>query len=272
MHRLMFLLLLAMAVYGKTPDVYSGIGDPIYSAVEPVRILGTYKTFKDNRTLFASFVHQADSAKKEGLWLDRHRHQAGAKKRAKAHLRDLRELARANSRISKIVKDGMLGAIDRHHVKTYYAIKKSAHPVMKSDRELRRAMARFERRLAREHKRRQKEKARKDTAFLCSYDNLRGTWRGKSSSGSRVTYRFSGKKRLEIVERSTDQTQTLKGSWKIASNVLQVSLDEIINQKQNGVPHARSADIRLSFKILEIGTKKIALFDQRRKTEVKLAR
>jgi hypothetical protein len=54
--------------------------------------------------------------------------------------------------------------------------------------------------------------------------------------------------------------------------VLQVSLDEIINQKQNGVPHARSADIRLSFKILEIGTKKIALFDQRRKTEVKLAR
>lgn len=272
MHRLLMLLLLSLAAYGRTPEIYAGIGDPVYAAVEPVRTLSTQKAFRDDKPLFTSFVQEAAAAKKEGFWLDGNRRHAETKQRAEVYLRTLRALSRMNADISNRVKKHLLDAINGRRVNTYYAIKKSAHPVFKSDGELHRAMVRFERKLARERGQHKQVKAGKDAAYLRSYDNLRGTWKGSNGTGSRVTYRFSDKKRLTIVERNAEQIQTFKGNWKIASDVLQVSLSEITNQKGDGVPHTRSADIRLSYKILKIDSKKIELFDQRRQTEVRLAR
>ena len=270
--RMLLLLLLTLAVYAGTPKIYSTVGDPVYGTVDAVETLSTYKTFQGDRELFLSFVRQADTAKEEGFWLDKYHLLPEAKARSKAYLKTLRKLKQLNAQISKIVKDATLDAIGKHHEKTYAAIKKSAHPVLKEDRELRQAMLRFERRLAGEHQQRQKEQAQKQADWLRSSENLKGAWRGTAADGDALVYRFSGKNRLVIVIQNTEQLQTLEGTWRIDSNMLRVALNRITNQRSDGVPHVRETDVRLSFEIRGIGKKSMDLFDTRRKSDVRLAR
>lgn len=269
---LLTMLLSSALLFAATPKIYASIGDPVYRSVDAVRTLSGYKTFRADSKRFFDYVLQAEAAKKEGFWLDTHRHSPEAKRRSKAYLELLRQLNLTNKQIEKIVKNTTLTAIKKHHVNTYYAIKKSKHPVLKSDAELRRAMNRFERRLAQERKQQQKAKAAKRAKYLRSYGNLKGEWQAKTDSGEKIRFTFVDKQHLRILHTKGTKTKRLEGRWSSSPGYIRFQVERITNIFADGIPHTRSSSVTLDFKIIAIGKTKMRLFDTRRKTEIALLR
>jgi hypothetical protein len=272
MVRLMLFFILALTAQAATPKIFSSVGDPVYAAVAPVKMLSTYKTFKQDRTLFTSFVTQADAARKEGFWLDKYRLLPEAKRRSKAYLETLRQLQQINAQISKIVKETTLNSIKKHRTKTYYALKKSAHPVFRDDKELRQQMARFERRLTQEHKQQQQENAEQKAAVLRSFKNLKGTWQGMVNKGESIVYNFKTPNDITITKQPETLLQAIEGRWRIHNDTLTISLKTITNQKADGIPHTRDTSVKLVKKILSIGKEHLTLFDTRRRKTTELKR
>jgi hypothetical protein len=265
-------MLLSSALFAVTPKIYASIGDPVYRSVDAVRTLSGYKTFKTDGKRFFDYVLQAEAAKKEGFWLDTHRHSPETKRRSKAYLELLRRLNLTNKQIEKIVKNTTLTAIKKHHVNTYYAIKKSKHPALKSDAELRRAMSRFERRLAQERKQQQKAKAAEHARYLRSYGNLKGEWRAETASGEKIRFKFIDKKHLRVIHIKGTKTKRLEGRWSSTPGYIRFQVERITNIFADGIPHTRSSSVALDFKIITIGKTKMRLFDTRRKMEIALSR
>lgn len=272
MLRLLLIISMALSLHAATPKIFSSVGDPVYRSVDAVRILAGYKTFKSDRKLLSDYVTSAEAAMAEGYWLDKYRMLPEAKPRSKSYLDSLRHLQQINAQIGKLVKEATLRAISKHHAKTYYAIKKSRHPVLKEDAELHRAMKRFERTLEKERKQAARAKAAANAKFLRSYDNLKGVWGTTSASGEAVTFRFVDAKRIAIIRKAPDQIQTLEGRWESSEDAIRVTLDKITNQREDGIPHSRDASVTLTYRIDTIGKKALTLTDTRRKERLELAR
>lgn len=271
MLRLLLIIAMVLSLHAATPKIYSSVGDPVYRSVHAVRILSGYKTFKSDRKLFSDYVASAEAAKKEGYWLDKYRMLPEAKSRSKSYLKQLRYLQQVNAQIGKLVKEATLHAIKKHHVKTYYAIKKSRHPVLRSDAQLRRAMQRFEQTLKKERKRAAQAKAAARAKYFRSYGNLKGVWSG-TASGEKITFHFIDAKRIAITRKTQQRVQTLHGRWKSAQDAIRVKLDKITNQRAGEIPHSRSASLTLIYHIDTIGKKRMTLIDTRRKERLTLAR
>ncbi len=270
MIRLLTLLLLTLSLSAANPKIYSSIGDPVYAAIVPTKTLSTFKTFREDRELFSSFVAEADAAKKEGLWIDKYRLLPEAKARSQQYLKTLRRLQRIHAQISKIVKDATMTAIRKHHAKTYAAIKKTRHPVFRTDAELRRNAQRFEKQLKRERAAAKRKKERRYAAYLRSAKNLNGTWKGKSRN-SKVVFRFKGNT-VSIVKTSPKLQQTLRGKWRIKGDNMTIDLHSITNTRSDGIPHTRKSDVTLPMQIRKIGKRTLTLYDTRRKEEIALLR
>ncbi|GEM_PF-3236184 len=272
MMRFLLFLFLTLALHAAVPKTFSSIGTPVYTAVEPTRKLSRFKTFAGDRELFLSYVEKAEKAKKEGFWLDKYRLLPEAKKRSRAYLETLRYLEKVNAQISKIVKDATLKAIRKHYVKTYFAIKKTHHPVFRSDPDLRRAAARFERRLKREKHEAEQRKKQRHAAFVRSYRNLKGRWKGKSDRGEKTLFHFKSASLLVITHTTPQKTQTIEGRWKIRGDMLEIDCTRITNRKKGDVPHSRSTRAKLTMQLKKIGTRKLVVYDTRRRKEYVLAR
>ena len=265
MIRLLFFLSLTLTLQAATPKTYASIGDPVYRAVGPVGTLCTSKTFRKEQELFKSYVSEANAAEKEGLWLDTHLRSPEAKKRSGSYLKTLRHLQKVNAKITDIVRDKTMDAIEKHHTRTYFAINKSGYLALINDPELQRASQRFEKRLKAEQKRKKEQQIRAEADYLRSYGNLKGDWRSAPSSGKSVVYRFLDERHIVIVKQSSARTQTLEGTWRIDGDVMQIALETITNQKKGGIPHQRTAGVKLQMQIRAINKKKMTLFDTRRK-------
>lgn len=272
MLRLLLIISMVLSLHAATPKIFSSVGDPVYRSVHAVRILSGYKTFKSDRKLFSDYVASAEAAKKEGYWLDKYRMLPEAKSRSKSYLKQLRYLQQINAQIGKLVKEATLYAIKKHHVKTYYAIKKSRHPVLRADAQLRRAMNRFERTIKKERKQAARAKAAANAKFLRSYGNLKGVWGTTSDSGETVTFHFVDAKRITIIRKASGRIQTLEGRWESSEDAIRVKLNKITNQREGEIPHSRSASVTLTYRIVTVGKKALTLIDTRRKERLKLAR
>lgn len=272
MARILLILTIALSLYGKTPNIYSGIGDSVYGSVEAVRMYTTYSTFKNERALFSAYVREAMAAENEGFWLDKHRQAPQAKARSASYLQTLRGLEKRNRQIALIVKETTLDAIKKKHIKTYIALKEAQHPVFRTDNELRQAMAAFDRSIGQEADREKPLSPAEKKAYLRSNANLKGTWKGTEPSGTALRYHFTDPDRLEIVRGTKQKARHMEGEWKIEGDTMHLSVESITNHDTNGIPHTRSTKVPLTFDIREIGKNRMMLFDQRRKETIELHR
>ena len=265
--RLLFFLMLTLTLQAAMPKTYSSIGDPIYRAVGPVETLAAQKTFREEGELFSAYVREAKAAEQEGRWLDTHLRLPEAKARSASYLKTLRHLQKLNAQITGIVREKTMDAIRQHHSGTYFAIKKSGFTALITDPELQQASRRFENRLKTEQKRKAEQDARRKEDFLRTYGNLKGDWHSSSSPGNTIVYRFVDTRRIMIIKEREANTQTMEGTWRIDDDdVMHIALETITHQKTGGIPHQRTADVKLQMQIRDIGQKKMTLFDVRRKT------
>lgn len=268
----MIVLLLTTITFAATPKIYASIGDQVYKSAGAVRTLSSYKTFKQDHKLFFDYAVEAEAARKEGLWLDKYRMLPEAKVRSRAYLELLRRLNQINKQIAKIVKETTLATIKKHHVNTYYAIKKSRHPILKEDPELRRAMKRFEQRLARENKKEKQEKAAKKATYMRSFNNLRGEWKTVKDAEESIHFSFKDKTHLQVTHAKGSRVKTLKGRWKSDPKHIIFDVKKITNRSVDGFPHTRKTSVVLRYTIVSVSTKKMTLFDTRRKKKIELRR
>ncbi len=272
MLRYLSLLLFSLLLFAGHPKIYSSIGNPLYNAIGPTKKLSTFVVFKDHRREFENFVKWAGDAKREGFWLDSHKGAPDFDARSKRYLKRLRNLQQYNSMISHYIKDETLTAIKKHHVRTFNTLTASAHPVFKRDKELAKACKRFKRQLKRERERAHKAKAKREAAYVRSYKNLKGRWKGTYESGEHTTFYFRNTHDIVITRTLKNRTQTLKGRWKIGHTVLNVSLTSITNKRQGEVAHTRASKANIVFDIKRIGRKRLVLFDRRNRQKLSLAR
>jgi len=272
MIRLLFILLIAVACDAGTPKTYASVGDPIYKAVKPARALSTSRYFSDEKEVFSDFISETAAAEKEGFWLDAHRMEPNVKERHDAYLAKLRNLKQQDAMLKSIVKTKMNRAIRTNQSGLYIAIKKSGYTELINDPQLNQQMTRYEERLKEEQKRKLAQNPKAYAKYLRSYENLNGEWHATSPTGKSIAYRFTEKDHIFIVKQDAKTVQTLEGTWYIDNNVLNVALASITNQSSDGTPHVRKTNVKLVMEIRSLDTKKMTLFDARRKTELSFLR
>ena len=237
------------------------MGDPIYATIVPTSKLASLEIFKEDRGLFGTYINKAQDTKKEGFWLDKYKHLPEAKERRKKYISTLRKLTDLNKQIAKIVKDTTLRIIKKNWRKTYYAIKRSGHPVLKTDTELRRASIQFEKKIKLESNKRKERQRQKKQAYYRSAKNLNGKWTGKAKNRN-VKFIFN-KNTLLCENISGDTIQTYKGKWHIEKNTLFFNVTKISRKAGSRPMHARDASATLKYEIVKIGKKELRLKDRR---------
>ncbi|HHH73033.1 MAG TPA: hypothetical protein ENL04_04335 [Sulfuricurvum sp.] len=204
--------------------------------------------------------------------MDKYRMLPETKGRSKLYLELLRHLGVTNKQIAKIVKETMLRTIALHHINTYRAIKKSRHPVLRQDPELRHAMKQFEARLARERKKQKEEKAVKYASYLRSYGNLKGHWQTTADSNERISFVFSSKTHLRVTQTRNNRSSIFEGAWTSDQKHIIFNIAKTINQSENGTTHSRTTSVRLYYVINSIDRQNITLLDTRRNKKIELHR
>jgi len=257
-----FIIIIISYIYlfASNPKTYASVGDPVYATIVPTGRLASLEIFKEDRELFGTYINRARDTKKEGFWLDKYKHLPEARERRKKYISTLRELAEQNKQIAKIVKDTALRIIKKGWRKTYYAIKRSKHPILKNDVELRRASLQFEKKIRAESNKRKERQRQKKQAYYRSAKNLNGKWKGSFKNRS-AEFIFN-KKQLICKNRSGNTVQTYEGRWHIKKNTLFFDIVKISRKAGNRPVHVRETSVTLKYMITKIGKKELNLKDR----------
>jgi len=269
-----FFILIVMStfyLFAATPNLYKPIGDPIYKEIPAVYSLSQMSYFKKDKKILLDFVQAAKKNKKLGYAYDKkRRNKSLSKQEQKAYLTELRVLKKQLQSIYTIVQTALAKIIKTNYVKTYYRLKRTHIDILHLDPKSAYAMKKFEKKLNKKKRIAAQSKANKAKAdklayynFLRSSQNLNGKWKGKSSTGEKMSASFHDN--ILYLNYMSDKVVTVfKGKYKISHNAFNFHIQHRKRTKAD-ISHIKKVNFSRIYTITKVTE---SIFNIRYKDEI----
>ena len=266
MHKLFILFVMSIGyLFASTPSLYKPIADPIYKEIPAVISLSKMSYFKKDKKIFLDFIQGAQKNKKLGHKYDKkRRNKTLSKNEQKQYLANLRILKKQLQSIYVIVQTSLQKIIKTNYVKTFYRLKRTNIDILYLDPRSASSIRKFEKKLNKKKRIAAQNKIRKNKAdeqahynFLRSSKNLDGKWKGKNTTGEKMSASMH-ENILYLNYISKKSITVFKGKYKISHNALNFFIEHRKRTKAD-ISHIKKVHFSRIYKIKKITEKELVL-------------